>query len=51
LRGGYKLVLIAMYAVSPGVQQLFAIEVVEYVAMVGAMYGALLSLHTLFKGP
>jgi hypothetical protein len=45
------LILIAMYAVSPGVQHLFAIEVVEYIAMVGATYGALLSLHTLFKGP
>ena len=45
------LLLLIIYPVSPDVQRLFSIEVVEYVAMIGAAYAALLSLHTLLKGP
>jgi hypothetical protein len=45
------LLLICIYPISLDVQKLFAIEVVEYVAMVGAAYGVLVSLHTLVRGP
>jgi hypothetical protein len=45
------LLLISIYPFSPDLQYLFSIEVIKNVAMVGAVFGSLLSLHTLFNGP